>query len=177
MNHQPFREWLLSEQELSPQQAQQLENHLSLCQDCNLIRTSWKEIEDAFDKLPDAEPKPGFTSRWQSQLEGYRLVQQKRRGWFIISGIAVVVISLLATLIYQSWSLFLAPDSFLAIVFERLMGLLSIYFSFRNIISTYTWPTPMIMFIGMIFFVGVLSFLCVAWLATYRKISLARRAL
>ena len=175
MNHQPFREWLLSEQDLSPEQSQQLEAHLSSCDDCSLIQASWKDIEDTFHKLPAVEPQPGFTARWQSQLIEYRLVQQKRKGWFIISGIAVMVISLLSILVYQVWALIQTPDSFLAILFERFMELISIYFSLRNIISTYTWPTPLITFIAMIFFVGILSFMSVLWLATYRKFSLTRR--
>jgi hypothetical protein len=175
MNHQPFREWLLSEQELSPEQSRQLKDHLSSCEACSLIESSWKEIEDSFQNLPIAEPAAGFTARWQMQLAEYRLVQQKRKGWLIISGTAVVVISLLSALVYQAWSVIQTPESFMALLFERMMGVISIYFSFRNFMGEYSWPTPIITFIAMIFLVGILSFMSVLWLATYRKFSLARR--
>jgi hypothetical protein len=174
MNHLPFREWLLSEQELSQDQSRQLEDHLSSCEACSLIQTSWNDIEGSFHNFPIAEPAPGFTARWQSHLAEYRLEQQKRKGWFIISAIAVVVVSLLTTLVYQAWPLIQAPDSLMAILFERLMGVISIYFSLRNLVSAYSWPTPLITFIVMIFLVGILSFMSVLWLATYRKFSLTR---
>jgi hypothetical protein len=175
MNHQPFREWLLSEQELSPEQSRQLKDHLSSCEACSLIESSWKEIEGSIQNLPMAEPTAGFTDRWQAQLSEYSQIQQKRKGWLIISGTAVVVISLLGALVYQAWAVIQSPDTFMAVLFERLMGVVSIYFSFRNLIGEYSWPTPIITSIAMIFLVGILSFMSVLWLATYRKLSLARR--
>jgi hypothetical protein len=176
MNHQPFREWLFSEQELTAEETKRLRDHLSSCESCNLIETSWKEIEDVIQQIPSAEPLLGFTARWQSHLAEYQLIQQKRKGWFIISGTALVVISLLTILIYQVWALIQAPGPYLAMWFERLVGVMSIYFSIRNITSAYSLPTPIFAFIAIIFIVGMVSFMSVLWLATYRKFSLARRA-
>ncbi|MFZ2095206.1 MAG: hypothetical protein WAV05_01085 [Anaerolineales bacterium] len=176
MNHQPFREWLLSEQQLTLEQTKLLQDHLSSCDSCSRLENSWKEIEDVIHKIPPAEPVSGFTGRWQSHLAEYQLLRQKRRGWFIISGTAVFVISLLSILISQIWSLVQTPGPYLAMWFERLVGIISMYYSLRNIVSSYSLPTPLVTFTIVIFLVGMISFMSVLWLATYRKFSLARRA-
>jgi uncharacterized membrane protein (DUF485 family) len=176
MNHQPFREWLLSDQQLTQEQAGLLQDHLSSCASCSQLENSWQQIEEVIHKVPPAEPASGFIDRWQSHLAEYQNLRQKRRSWLIISGTAVIVISLLAVLVNQIWSLMQAPGQYLAMWFERLVGVISIYYALRNITSAYSWPTPLITFIAMIFFVGIISFMSVLWVATYRKFSLARRA-
>ena len=35
MNHQPFRDWLLSDEQLSTEQTQALQDHLSSCETCS----------------------------------------------------------------------------------------------------------------------------------------------
>jgi hypothetical protein len=45
MNHQPFRDWLLSEEKLSIDQTQALKDHLHSCESCSQIEAAWLEVD------------------------------------------------------------------------------------------------------------------------------------
>lgn len=175
MKHQPFRRWLISEEPLSVEQSQALRDHLSSCESCNEIETAWKELELVIRRTPDVDPAPGFPERWQSHLLEYQSHRQARRGWLTISLTALVVASLLVVLIAQLWSLYQAPGPFLADWLTRLVSVASFYYTLQNFVSSYSWYDPLYTFIGMFFLVGMISFMSVLWLATYRKFSMARR--
>jgi hypothetical protein len=176
MNHQPFRESLLSEEQLSVEQIQALQDHLRTCESCSQIEPAWNELKAVIQKSPQFEPAIGFTDRWQVRLIEYQARQQRRRGWLTISVTSLIVTGLLVLLITQLWSLLLAPGPYLAVWLNRLVSVVSIYYTLQNIASSYSWNIPIYTFVGMFFVVGMISFMSVLWLATYRKFSLARRA-
>jgi hypothetical protein len=177
MNHQPYRDWLLSEQDLSNEQLQALQDHLRSCESCGQIESSWMELEMVLQKsLDQVEPASGFTERWQAHLADYQYHQQKRSGWLTISATALIVTSLLVLLIAQLWSLLQSPGLYLAEWINRVIGVISIYYTIQNLVSPYSWQIPVYTFITIFFLVGVISFMSVLWLATYRKFSMARRA-
>jgi hypothetical protein len=176
MNHQPFREWLVSEEQLSVEQTQALQDHLRACESCNQIESAWNELEVVIQKSPQFEPASGFTHRWQVHLDEYQAHRQEQRGWLTISVTSLIVTGLLVLLIIQLWSLVQAPGPYLAVWLNRLIDVVSIYFTLQNIASSYSWNIPIYTFIGMFFVVGMISFMSVLWLATYRKFSMARRA-
>ncbi|HSB66408.1 MAG TPA: zf-HC2 domain-containing protein [Anaerolineales bacterium] len=175
MNHQPFRGWLLSEDELTIEQAQALQDHLGSCDDCRQIESSWKELEAVIDRSSQLSPVPGFVGRWQIRLVEQQQHQQKLRGWYMIGATSLVVISLFVLVIFLLQSLLTAPDAYVAAIFDRLMVVLSIFFTIRNLVGSVTLPGPFFTLLGMVFLFGIISFMCVLWLATYRKISIARR--
>ncbi len=175
MNHQPFRGWLLSEDDLSVEQAQALQDHLRACEACSQIESSWKELEAVINRSQQFEPAPGFVARWQVRLVEQQHHRQQRRGWYTISATGLIVMSLMILLAIQVWSLIQAPAPYLAGWFNRLIGVLSIFFSIRNFASTISLPGPIYTLAGMVLLVGIISFMSVLWLATYRRISMARR--
>ena len=69
MNHQPFENWLLSDENLSPEDAGFLDEHLQSCEHCREIQDAWTGVLDLFQEVPDLEPAPGFVNRWQERLE------------------------------------------------------------------------------------------------------------
>jgi hypothetical protein len=176
MNHQPFREWLLSEEKLSSNQTQELQDHLHSCESCSQIVTAWSEVESEFQKSALVIPKPGFTSRWQAHLIDYQQVRQKRRVWMIISFTALSIIALLGALVTQLWSLLQAPGPFLVTLLNRLLGLVSIYFTFQDIFRSFRGEISIYTFVGMFFLVGIISFMSVLWLTAYQKLSMVRRS-
>ncbi len=175
MDHRPFRDWLLSKEELSVDRAQQLQEHLQSCELCKDIEFAWSEVESALQKTPLVEPKPGFVTRWQSHLASYQSRKQRRKGWISIGSTIIIVTSLIAVFATQVWALIQAPGPYLAAWFGRMVSLLTIYYKLQDMASPITWNAPVYTFIGMFFLVGIASFMSVLWLATYRKLSLARR--
>ncbi|OGO62912.1 MAG: hypothetical protein A2029_09100 [Chloroflexi bacterium RBG_19FT_COMBO_47_9] len=175
MNHQPFRDWLLSEEKLSAEQIREMQEHVRSCESCRQTESAWTQVESAFRAIPQAQPAPGFTSRWQAHLAEYLAHKQKRRGWMMISLNVVITISLLILVITQLWSLVQAPGPYLVAWFTRLFSLVTIYLTLQDMFRSLPGSIPLLSFLGMFLLVGIISFMSVLWLATYRKLSFARR--
>jgi hypothetical protein len=175
MDHQPFRNWLLSEERLSAEQIQSLQQHLASCESCSQIESAWKEVDFQFQNLSLVAPKSGFTERFQDRLVEYQSARQLRKGWLTIGATAFIAILLLALLVTQVWELIQAPGPFMMAMLERLVSVISIYFLLQNVIGSISWSTPVLTFIVMFFLVGIVSFMSVLWLLMYKKFSLARR--
>jgi hypothetical protein len=177
MNHQPFKDWLLSNEKLTTGQTQALQDHLLSCESCRAIETAWTEVEMEFNKIPQVMPAPGFSKRWQANLAAYQLRSQKQRGWLTIGFTGLIITILLALTTIQLWSFFQAPGPFLTTWFLQLVNLVSIYFTIQEIIESIPGSLSIYTFIGAFFLVGMASFMSVLWLATYRKLIMARRQL
>jgi uncharacterized membrane protein len=177
MNHQPFRDWLLSEEDLSAEQTQALQKHLATCESCTQFKSSVKELDGLFRNSPQVGPKAGFSQRWQSHLIENQVLQQRRRGWFTIAITAVIALVLLAVSITQVWQLIQAPGPYVQVWLDRLISVVSLYFLVDNVIGSISWSTPFFTFIAMFFMLGMVSFMSVLWLAAYKKFSLARRVI
>jgi hypothetical protein len=175
MNHQPFRDWLLSDEDLSVEQTQGLQEHLRTCESCRKIETGWVEVDALFHKVPQSEPVPGFTSRWQEHLAVHQHKKQHRRAWIIIGLTTVVVAFILILLGFQIWSILESPGPLLLGWLSRLIGLVSIYYTFQDIYSIASENISIFSVLGLFFMVGIISFMSVLWLTAYRKLSMARR--
>jgi predicted anti-sigma-YlaC factor YlaD len=68
MDHQPFENWILSEEPLSPENTGELETHLEKCDHCRELQNAWSGVIDLFQEVPEVEPLPGFVNRWQERL-------------------------------------------------------------------------------------------------------------
>ena len=177
MDHQPFRNWLLSEEQITAEQNQSLQEHLASCESCSQIKSSWKELDLLFQNSVEVAPASGFTQRFQSRLVEYHAAQQLRRSWFTIGATAFFAIILLTMLVTQVWELIQAPGPYMMVLFERLVSLISIYYLLQNVAGSISWSTPFITFIVMFFLVGIVSFMSVLWLLAYKKFSLSWRAI
>jgi hypothetical protein len=62
MNHLPFEIWLLSEEPLSTEDSQALQDHLQECEQCSRLREAWSGVEVLFADVPEIEPQPGFVN-------------------------------------------------------------------------------------------------------------------
>ncbi|HZD55798.1 MAG TPA: zf-HC2 domain-containing protein [Anaerolineales bacterium] len=87
MNHQLFEDWLFSEDPLSPDQVQALEDHLKTCDSCRQLSVAWSEVETLFVSAPPAMPAAGFTARWKAhwrfQLADKNHKRQQKQTWAI----------------------------------------------------------------------------------------------
>ena len=175
MDHQPFKDWMFAREELSPDQARTLQEHLQACESCRQSESAWSEVELSFRRVPLVMPAPGFTTRWLSLKAQHQARLQKRKGWISIGFTVLIVASLVILLGVQIWSLVQAPGPYLAEWMNHLVGLIAIYFRFQDIFSSYTPGITLYTFLGLFLLTGIVSFMSVLWLATYRKLSMARR--
>jgi hypothetical protein len=67
-NHQPFEDWLLSDNPLSEEQNLQLKEHLDTCETCCQLSTAWRSVEQQFTQAVQMSPTAGFVERWQGVL-------------------------------------------------------------------------------------------------------------
>ncbi len=177
MDHQPFRNWLLSEEHLTTEQNQSLQEHLASCESCSQIKSSWKELDLLIQNSDEVSPAAGFTQRFQSRLVEYKAAQQLRHSWQTIGITAFTAIILLTLLVTQVWELIQAPGPYLMIWFDRMVSVVSIYYLLMNVAGSISWSTPFLTFIVMFFLVGIVSFMSVLWLLAYKKFSLSWRVI
>jgi hypothetical protein len=177
MNHQPFRDWLLTDEKLSADQVHELQVHINSCASCKQIGSAWQEVESTLHKAPQVQPEPGFINRWQAHLAEYIERKQKRRGWMMIGLTSIIIIALLGIVSNQLWSLLQTPGPFLVVWFTRILSLVTIYYTLQDLLSSFTGSISLITLTAVFFLVGFASFMSVLWLATYRKLSYARRIL
>jgi hypothetical protein len=78
MNHQPFEEWMLSDEPLDAEQDAALTQHLVSCPDCPPLARAWQAVRQEIATEPPEAPAPGFSMRWQARLKERRAEQQRR---------------------------------------------------------------------------------------------------
>lgn len=96
MEHQPFENWILSGDVLTPTQSSELEGHLAVCSHCASIKEGISRVEVLFRSATFESPSPGFTSRFklmaaQREEEARRLQSYFFLGWTLI---VTVIVSL-----------------------------------------------------------------------------------
>jgi hypothetical protein len=171
MSHQPFENWLLSEEKLDEEQEKALQTHLDECQQCQLISHSWSQVENLITTCPAPEPDPGFSLRWQQRLAFDQQKRQERRMWFLAIGLAT-----LAMLIFLGLALVsLFSTSFSYEVsqifanFARTAARISHFWDvILSVIKSYPLILPLLVILGM----GGLSAsitLMVTWLRSLIK--------
>jgi hypothetical protein len=84
MNHQPFEDWLLSKEPITPEQETELRQHLHDCPDCTNLAFTWQAVAQELERAPQAAPAPGFGNRWQARLAEKRAQKQRRFTWWVI---------------------------------------------------------------------------------------------
>jgi hypothetical protein len=102
MRHQPFETWIIDQDPLDPAQAQALKSHLLECEDCRRLSVGWVEAHAHLLSVSPADPKPGFTQRFQSSLALRRYHQQqiliRRTFLYLLGGSMASLLALLAYL-------------------------------------------------------------------------------
>jgi len=175
MNHRLFKDWLLSEEPLTTDQKQALQEHMLDCESCRNLEQSWDEVQVFFQKLPAVAPAPGFTLRWQERLTAQRMQRQRYYAWGMIALTAVAVLVLCVLFSAQIVEALRSPAEWLLVWFTRTFTLVSIIYAAQNFLSSISEALPALSFIGLFFTTGVISFMSVLWLATYRTLTTARR--
>jgi hypothetical protein len=117
MSHQPFETWILDNEELSDEQLQALEEHLSDCVQCNELEQNWNEAINFLSTAPTMVPEPGFVRRWESEFVERKAREHKmmtRRLLLFLAVSAVLTMTLLSIVSLATSS----PIDFLAKCFS-----------------------------------------------------------
>jgi len=95
MAHQPFENWLITEESLTAAQQIELDDHLRGCPQCRELQAGLAGVNRLLSAAEMAAPKPGFSQRWQSLAARRKLEQQPRQvRIFILVLIEAALISL-----------------------------------------------------------------------------------
>jgi hypothetical protein len=86
MKSQQYEEWLFNREELTPEQATELDRALEQSEPLRRMAVSWGSLEFQLLRSEQAEPKPGFTSRWRSQLRARRERRRRRQVGLVLAG-------------------------------------------------------------------------------------------
>jgi hypothetical protein len=175
MNHQPFKEWLLSEEPLSPEQTRALQDHQQSCESCRQLEAAWTDVNDLFQRLPQAAPASGFTSRWQERLAAQQLQKQRRQAWIGLGVTALGAMSLLILLGIQISSIMRSPSQLVLLWISQVTSLYSVLYALQGFVEVLFRVVPVVPITGVILAIGIFSFLSVLWIVTYHQLVIARR--
>jgi len=180
MNHQPFETWILTEEPLTPEQAQALHEHLDECDACTRLSAAWNSVGRLLQTTPAAKPAAGFRVRWQARLEReQQLAKRKldrRQSWILLSIYSGGALVILLLIVLQALLIFDSPaDLLLAGVYR-----FSAAYTNLNVIEELltTLVTVLITTIPPVYwmaFAAVLGMLSLTWIFSLQRLILPRR--
>jgi len=175
LNHQPFRDWLFSEEPLDPQDALLLQEHLRNCEECQRQRQAGNEALHFIQITREVSPAPGFLNRWQERLAAQRLRRQHKLAWIFFGVAAGLALISLTVLGWQVLEAFRAPQNLLLFFLLKVAGWVTLLDSVGDYLSIFRALLPGLPVVGLVFFVGFISMISVLWLATYKRLNAVRR--
>jgi len=122
MNHRPFEDWMLDNQDLTPENKRDLQSHLRTCTQC----ASLAEVNLALASARVVAPAAGFADRFKVRLAAQRHAQRKRNFW----GFLILVISVMTVLAWLAWPI-------LKVVLDSPVNFLSTWLSY--LLSLWFW--------------------------------------
>jgi hypothetical protein len=80
MDHQPFEDWLINDQPLTPVEKHYLDVHIRTCKYCAALVETGLELHS----VRMVSPMPGFAGRFWKRLAARRIADRRRRQWGLI---------------------------------------------------------------------------------------------
>jgi hypothetical protein len=80
MNRQPFEDWLINDQPLTPVEKRGLDAHIRSCKDCAALLETSLELRS----VRMVSPMPGFAGRFQKRFAARRIADRRRRQWGLL---------------------------------------------------------------------------------------------
>jgi len=148
MGHQPFENWILDDQALTPQQNRDLADHLVTCLECQKLQNSLAAATNLLKIAPPASPRPGFTERFKVLQAERRALQHKRQTRiFFLSTILGALVALGGLVTALSLSNISLPDLFVSAA-KIIAGLFTVAGDARFYLGTsLTGPLPIVIWV------------------------------
>ena len=175
-NHQPFEDWMIDRETITPEQELDLQDHLQQCEDCWTLSEALRDVDTLLKAEPIISPTPGFSARWQAHYAEARTVHQKRQTYifvgFVIGGALVLLFLLgfyLLPVLKSPYPLLLAFAYQAASTIAYLSALSS---AVAALVETTIKVVPPTLWMGV--FVG-LTAICALWVVALQKLLYPRR--
>jgi hypothetical protein len=171
MEHQPFENWILSGESLSPSQTTELAGHLMVCQHCQSVKEGIMGVEDLLISATFESPSPGFTNRFR-HMAAIRKEEAKRlQSYFFLGGILAVTV--LVSIVY--FAIEMLTQSPMDVILNLMTSTISMAFRIDELIALLQiWaryiPWPVTMALAAIT-ASLVILLTSGWLITVWKVS------
>ena len=129
MKHSQYKDWILDESALNPDERKMLAAHLDGCRECRQLKAGWEASRKMLLNPVMASPAPGFAVRWQVTLARKIRVERIRQHRLTVAGL--IVAGFLASLVYMA-----ASGSFLHILADSFNALTGLLIAITNGLST-----------------------------------------
>jgi len=99
MNHDHYRNLILDEEPITPQEQADLDQHLQSCEECARLSRALHKSLNIISSAPEVQAPQGFTRNWLVEFERRKRAQERKQARTLIialsSGILVVVLAAL----------------------------------------------------------------------------------
>ncbi len=120
MKHPQFEALLFDIDHLGHEERIALEAHLRECEHCNVLATSWRDLEGNLISAPKMEPAAGFTERFRERLVVYKRRKQER---LTLAVILAILISLIIVTGFFGLELLTFIPSVISLLLKSINGL------------------------------------------------------
>jgi hypothetical protein len=175
MNHQPYKNWLLSEETLTPEQTKSLQAHLSTCQTCRQVQSSWIDVQRLFENAAQVAPADGFAQRWKIRLAAEKRKKQRHNAWIFFGVTASIALVLLAVLCLQTLLAFQSPAQFYLFWIYRVSSVMTLAETVESILSIVMQVITQVSILQIVLFTGFVSLVSVLWFVAFQKLTYSRR--
>jgi hypothetical protein len=163
MSHQPYEIWILSEDQITPQEQEDLRQHLKECPECFELQRSWTKVQTQIKEAPVKPAPSGFVPRWKTQFAIRQKEQESRQARTLLisltSGAGALTIAL-AVIMLPDFSLISILVGSLTTLVKLYSGIESIYMVARSIFNSA--PTITLVISGLLL-AGWISLAAFAW--------------
>jgi anti-sigma factor RsiW len=101
-SHQPFEEWIFTDEALPENDLQKLNRHLQECDQCRSIDRGWKLARQSLRETGMLMPAPGFTNRWKALARQRMETPAPAQAWFFLAATGLGSLILAAVLAIQT---------------------------------------------------------------------------
>lgn len=120
MKHPQFEALLFDIDHLGHEERIALEAHLRECEHCNVLATSWGDLEGKMLSALKMEPATGFTERFRERLVVYKRRKQER---LTLAVILAILISLIVVTVFFGAELLTFVPSTISFLLKSINGL------------------------------------------------------
>jgi hypothetical protein len=130
MKHKQYEKWILDGEILTAKKEAELASHITLCEECARLQSSWMVSKNLLETAIEKAPKEGFANRWQETILRKQRVEKIRQYRLALFGL--LMLSFLSALVFL-----IASGSIGQMLATTLNGIAHFLISITNGLSTF----------------------------------------